>query len=284
MSPDSASVATRALKVLTPQGPLFTRTEAPGTSNGRLGRTVVLMLHALGTDMTIWDGLAMQLREVCTVIRVDAPGHGQSPAWLPADVTLDTLAQSVLGVVEQLAPDARVDLLGTSMGAVVALRAASLAPARVRKLVLCGALLIRSSDAATDMRQRSAALLKEGMGPLTERLLARWFPPRSDGDDVESIAHLRSLMCNSSPDAYAACSDALSTYDLSDAVLARQKDILLISGDADGDIPRQFAALHAAMPGCAHVCMPDTGHFPHLQRPQAFADLATDFLQPARIC
>ena len=272
------------MHLLTPQGPLFTRTETPGTSKERSGRSVVLMLHALGTDMTIWDGLAMHLREERTVIRVDAPGHGQSPAWPAADVTLHTLAQSVLGVVEQLAPDARVDLLGTSMGAVVALHAASLAPARVRKMVLSGALLIRASDAATDMRQRSAALLKEGMGPLTDRMLARWFPPRPDGDDVESTAHLRSLMCNTSPDAYAACSDALSTYDLSDAVRARQKDILLVSGDADGDIARQFAALHAAMPGCTHVCMPDTGHFPHLQRPRAFADLATDFLQPAKSC
>jgi pimeloyl-ACP methyl ester carboxylesterase len=138
------------MHLLTPQGPLFTRTETPGTSGERPGRSVVLMLHALGTDMTIWDGLAMQLREVCTVIRVDAPGHGQSPAWPAADVTLHTLAQSVLDVLEQLAPGARVDLVGTSMGAVVALHAASLAPARIRKMVLCGALLIRSSDAATD--------------------------------------------------------------------------------------------------------------------------------------
>ena len=162
-------------------------------------------------------------------------------------------------------------------GKVIALQSASLAPARVRRLVLCGALLIRSSHAAADMRQRAASIVASGMGQLTEAMLTRWFPPRLDGDDSEAIMQLRALMLHTSPAAYAACSDAMSSYDLTDALRAKQSDILLISGDRDGEIPHQLGELHRLCPGTRHLCLDDTGHFPHLQRPQAFAQTAGEF-------
>lgn len=168
-------------------------------------------------------------------------------------------------------------MLGTSMGAVIALQAASHAPERVRRLVLCGAQLLRSSEAAADMQQRAATIIASGMGPLTATMVARWFPHRHDGDDTEAIMRLRALMLRTPPVGYVACSDAMSSYDMTDALRAKQSDILLISGERDGAIPHQFDELHRLCPDTHHLCLADTGHFPHLQRPQAFARVADAF-------
>lgn len=262
----------------TPQGPLVVRVDEAAAPTA----PTVVLLHALGTDMSIWDALARQLLASRTVIRIDAPGHGQSPAW-PADtVTLQTLAQSVVAILAQLPVTEPVDMLGTSMGAVVALQVAELAPVKVLRLVLVGALLVRAEISAQDMRSRSTTIAEAGMGPLADTMVARWFPPRSDGDDQQTMAQLRALILKTDPHAYVACSDALASYDLSQALRGHQRNSLLIAGADDGAIPEQFSQMHRDMLATTLVTMADTGHFPHLQRPRTFTDVVMDFLGKTR--
>lgn len=264
-----------AMHLQTPQGPVFVRIDtaaAPTTA------PPLVLLHALGTDMSIWSALAQQMQASRTVIRIDAPGHGQSPAWPAGTVTLHALARSVVAALEQVGTSGPLDMLGTSMGAVVALQAAEFAPAMVRRLVLVGALLVRSDTSAQDMRSRSTTIVQTGMGPLTETMLTRWFPPRSEGIDEPAMAQLRALMLQTDPHAYAACSDALASYELSQALRAHQHNSLLIAGADDGAIPEQFAQMQRDMPALTLVTMAETGHFPHLQRPLEFTDLVTAFL------
>lgn len=276
MTPSPAPGQSVTMQLQTPQGPVLARTDEAAAP----GAPAAVLLHALGTDMSIWNTLASQLKASRNVILLDAPGHGDGPAWPVGAVTLHNLAQSVASVLEQLSPTEPVDMVGTSMGAVIALQVAKLTPRRVRRLVLCGALLVRTSESATDMLRRAAEILRSGMGPLTERMLSRWFPLRPDGDDAESIAQLRALMLRTAPEAYAACSDALSAYDLTDALHTMQSNTLLIAGEQDNDIACQLAKLHRACPGSAYTKMAATGHFPHLQRPAEFARLVERFLAP----
>lgn len=259
-----------AMQLQTPQGPVFVRidaTAAPTTA------PPLVLLHALGTDMSIWSALAQQMQASRTVIRIDAPGHGKSPAWPTGTVKLHTLARSVVAALEQVATSKPLDIVGTSMGAVIALQAAEFAPAMVRRLVLVGALLVRSETSAQDMRSRSTAIIQTGMGPLTETMVTRWFPTRSKGNEESAMTQLRALMLQTEPHAYAACSDALASYDLSEALRAHQQNSLLIAGSDDGEIPEQFAQLQRDMPALTLVTMAETGHFPHLQQPLEFTDL-----------
>ncbi|MGL1400035.1 alpha/beta fold hydrolase, partial [Vibrio parahaemolyticus] len=46
--------------------------------NGKAPRHTVVLSHALGTDLMMWDGLANLLAADCRVIAYDHRGHGSS--------------------------------------------------------------------------------------------------------------------------------------------------------------------------------------------------------------
>ena len=66
---------------------------------GLYGRPVVL-LHGLLFDRTMWWPAAAELATACTVVAVDLPGHGQSPAR--ADISLDRIAGDLATLVQNL--------------------------------------------------------------------------------------------------------------------------------------------------------------------------------------
>src|SRR5918912_3351396 len=79
----------------------------------------VVLMHAGGTDATIWDAHVAPLAERFTVLRFDARGHGRSPGGAEPFSRVDDLF-----AVMDAAGVARAALVGVSQGARVALEAA----------------------------------------------------------------------------------------------------------------------------------------------------------------
>lgn len=82
----------------------------------RLGRgKPLLLVHGLGGSIRSWDTIAATLAQTRTVIAIDLPGHGQTPA-LNDSGTFDGLARSLDDWLrtEELAG---IDMVGSSMGA-----------------------------------------------------------------------------------------------------------------------------------------------------------------------
>lgn len=94
--------------------------------------TPVVLLPGTGSTAGDWDVVAHALRARRTVLAVDLRGHGAS-AW-PGEYSIELMARDVVGLLPRLAP--RVDLVGHSLGGLVALDAASRVPGAVRRLVL----------------------------------------------------------------------------------------------------------------------------------------------------
>ncbi|MFJ6154372.1 alpha/beta fold hydrolase [Micromonospora profundi] len=92
-----------------------------------------LLLHAMGMTTGDWDVIASGLRVDRTVYAVDLRGHGASD-W-PGTYTMDLFAHDVIGVLDRLDIGA-VDLVGHSLGGLVACRVTAERPELVRKLVL----------------------------------------------------------------------------------------------------------------------------------------------------
>lgn len=93
----------------------------------------VVLLHALGEDAGSWRKVARRLARERRVYAVELRGHGRS-AW-PGTYSLQLLASDVLGVLDALGL-AVVDLVGHSLGGVVAYLLAQDHPHRVARLVL----------------------------------------------------------------------------------------------------------------------------------------------------
>jgi pimeloyl-ACP methyl ester carboxylesterase len=93
----------------------------------------VVLLPATGETAEDWDVVAASLQSSRTVHAVSLRGHGPSD-W-PGHYSIQAMADDVTGLLRQL-DDRPVDLVGHSLGGLVACRIASANPELVRRLVL----------------------------------------------------------------------------------------------------------------------------------------------------
>jgi pimeloyl-ACP methyl ester carboxylesterase len=105
-------------------------------------REPIVLLHGTGASLHTWEGWVAALRTTRRVVTLDLPGFGLTGpfggAYAADDYRGDTYARFVLDVMDALQIPQAV-LGGNSLGGEVAWRAASLAPARVSKLILVDA-------------------------------------------------------------------------------------------------------------------------------------------------
>ncbi|MDT8857547.1 alpha/beta fold hydrolase [Paracoccaceae bacterium Fryx2] len=117
-------------QVATPQGPLALRRVTPVKATG----APILLLHGLFDDGRGWRDLPQRLaRAGHPVLVPDLPGHGASEAR--AD-DLDSATAALAALLDRVAPDGPLRLVGHSLGAVLATRLAVLLGNRVERLVL----------------------------------------------------------------------------------------------------------------------------------------------------
>jgi pimeloyl-ACP methyl ester carboxylesterase len=96
-------------------------------------RPAAVLLPGTGATAEDWDVVAARLSERRTVFAVDLRGHGRSD-W-PGTYSIRLLADDVRGFLDRI-EIAPVDLVGHSLGGLVALEVAAAVPGQVRRLVL----------------------------------------------------------------------------------------------------------------------------------------------------
>jgi pimeloyl-ACP methyl ester carboxylesterase len=103
---------------------------------GTRGRPVVLAVHGLSANLWAFDTMAPAIASRGTqVVSFDLRGRGASEVTPPGSYGIDRHASDVLAVADRLdASD--FGLVGWSLGAMIAMRVARIAPRRVRRLVL----------------------------------------------------------------------------------------------------------------------------------------------------
>lgn len=92
----------------------------------------VLSLHCTLAFGGAWAGLARHVGDDVTLVAPDMPSHGQSADWDEVSDFSETTYQASLAAMG----DGRMDIIGHSFGAAIALRIAVAHPERVRSLTL----------------------------------------------------------------------------------------------------------------------------------------------------
>ncbi|MBE7197451.1 MAG: alpha/beta fold hydrolase [Parafilimonas terrae] len=242
--------------------------------NGPRNAPAVVMLHALGTNLHLWDGAAELLAAEFRTVQVDLRGHGLSTVP-PAPYAIDDLAADIGLLVEQLQLDA-VHVVGISLGGAVALCLARRRPAYLRSLVLFDTDL--SFPPASLWQERARLVRAEGLTSLVEPSIARWV---SAAAVDEPYAHgLRAMLRRTDPDGYAGAAEALAAFD--GAAWARDLVLptLVVVGEADPSTPVARAeALRDAITGAELRVLPDLAHLPPAEAPEACARTIEGFLR-----
>jgi pimeloyl-[acyl-carrier protein] methyl ester esterase len=174
-------------------------------------------------------------------------------------------------------------LIGSSLGAMLAVEAAVEAGARVRALVLLGGTLRFTSD---DRKlgwparavERMVRRLAEDLPATVERFQMAMFAP---GEEPEARAFRHEATCQYgwTMEGLMAGLDYLLAADLTRRVRDLACPVLWVHGDADGICPPGATA--ALGDRHARVVLPLAGHLPAWTRPREVADAVQRFLADA---
>ena len=216
--------------------------EHPGPVGG--ATSPVVLLPGTGLTALSWDAVASALATTRRVVAVDLRGHGASE-W-PGAYSIAAMADDVAALLDRLDEERlgeeRVDLVGHSLGGLVALRAAAAHPDRVRRLVL--------EDVGMPHPRRPSA------------------PARPEGEldfDWRVVEQVRPEIDEPDP----------SWPSVVAGVTART---LVVAGGPSSFVPAEHVAqLVAALPDGRSVTL-DTGHEVHDADPVGFVRVVRAFL------
>ena len=243
--------------------------------DGPAAAPAVLLLNSLGTDLRMWDGVAGRLARSFRVVRFDKPGHGLSESG-PRPGDIGGLAAHAASVLDAFGV-ATAHVIGVSIGGQIAMALAEARPDRVDRLVLSNTAARIGSAAMWS--ERIAALERDGIAPMADAVLERWFSPSWRAKHADELAGWRAMLCRCEPAGYLACCDALAAADLTGACEALRRPVLVVAGSADGATPAALVQATAArIEGAAFACIDGVGHLPCIEDEAAFLELVEGFL------
>jgi pimeloyl-ACP methyl ester carboxylesterase len=134
---------------------------------------VVVLIHGVGMNATIWQPQMEALSASHDVIAIDMLGHGESMPP-PEEPQLSDYADQIIGLLDRLEID-RAALVGHSMGALVATQTALQQPARIERLVAMNAVFRRPPALKRAVLERADELQTRGVASSIQATLDRWF-------------------------------------------------------------------------------------------------------------
>ena len=238
------------------------------------------MSHSLACNLQMWDEEAKRLSKRYKVLRYDTRGHGASGAPAAA-YTLELLADDLHALLQALGVQS-THFVGLSMGGMIGQTYALKYPGMFRSLALCDTTSRYPAEAAGLWAERIKTVEAQGMEPLVESTLARWFtaPFRQTHPDV--VQKVAAMIRATPTTGYVGCSHAIPNINLT----ARLKEIrcpaLVIVGKDDAGTPVAMAEdIHRALPGSELVVIPSAAHLSNLEQPDAFNRALGDFINQA---
>jgi 3-oxoadipate enol-lactonase len=230
----------------------------------------VVMSHALGLDLSMWDGLAAELAAGHPVLRYDHRGHGGS-APQPEPATLDQLVDDAARVIREWGRGPVV-FIGLSMGGMVGQGLAIRHPDLVRGLVLANTTARYPEAAQTAWTQRIAAVQQGGMPAIVEMVLQRYLSEGFRAANPAFTQALREQILRCDPQSYAACCHAIRVVDWLEQLPAVKAPTLVIAGGQDaGATPEMAKQIAERIPGAELQVFDEASHLSVAEVPEKFA-------------
>ena len=241
---------------------------------------VVLMSHALGTNVHLWDAQVAHLRGRYKIVRYDTRGHGQTSAPDGA-YTLDQLADDAHALLEHLGLP-QVHWVGLSMGGMVGQTFALRYPAMVASLTLADTTSRYPADALAVWEGRIRVVRGQGMAPIAEANLGRWFTAPFRARRKDLMERVGSMIRATPAAGYIGCCHALPKINVTDRLEALTCPVIVIVGEEDPGTPIEMAReIHGALPQAELEILRAASHLSNLEQPDEFNRVLAGFLDKA---
>jgi pimeloyl-ACP methyl ester carboxylesterase len=199
----------------------------------------LVLLHSLGEDATNWEHVTQALGTHRRTYALDLRGHGESDR--PGEYSINAMRSDLVGFLDTLSIE-QTDLLGHSLGGILAYLLAEEYPERVRRLIL--------EDARAPL-PREPVPINRPSGSLTY--------------DWAAVVAIRSQFDNPDPDWWQRLNQITAPT-------------LIVSGGPASPVPHdELARMANRIPDCRTVTIP-AGHNIHANQPDRFLQTALHFL------
>ena len=237
----------------------------------------VVLSHALGLDVHMWDELAARLAKTNSVLRYEHRGHGSS-AVPPGPYTLDQLVDDAARVICEWGRGP-VAWIGLSMGGMVGQGLAILHPELLRGAVLANTTGRYPDAAAATWAARIAAVEQGGMAAVADAVVERYLGADYRAAHPAEAAALKARLLRSDPAGYVACCHAIAKVDWLDRLGAVRTPTLVIAGGKDaGATPEMARAIAERIPGAELTVFEEAAHLSVAELPNRFHDTVAAFL------
>ena len=240
-------------------------------------RPALFLSHSLGQDHGMWDLQAEWFTPHFRVIRYDTRGHGASGA--PAgDYSVGDLGEDAIRLADALGID-RFAFCGLSLGGMIAQWLAVNVPSRVTAIVLANT---SARPEPERMEARRKTVLAEGMAPVADAVMQRFFSPGFLASGSTAVAQSRRTLVATDPAGYAGCCAAIRDMNAASELGRIGCPALIVDGELDVAFPwsEHGDVLAKGIP-CATVVRLPAGHLSNLERPRSFTAAVLQFLLPA---
>lgn len=240
---------------------------------GPVGGPAVVLLHALGTTLKIWDDVVAQLPTTCRILRYDLRGHGASDAP-PPPYTMGALIRDCERMMDHFGLHDAV-VVGLSLGGLVAQGLA------VKRLDLVRGMVLSNTASKIGTPELWAARISEvradGLAQYATGAMQRMF-----GRNHTAIAGtdtVRDMLIATPIDGWTGCAAAIAGADFYTPTASLTLPTLVIAGANDATTPPDLVRETADLiRGSRFKMIRGAGHLPMVEKPAEYSALITEFL------
>lgn len=242
---------------------------------------VVVLAHALGATLRLWDAQAEALSGQYRVLRYDVRGHGESEAP-PGPYTVEQMADDLRELLEALGIF-EVHFVGLSMGGCIGMAFAAAHPDLAKGLVLCDTTACYGPEAKPRWDERIRIAETRGMTEdLIEKTMEIWFTPAFRGEHKDRVDRVRAMLRHTDPRGYAGAVRALAAVDLRPRLRAIRCPTLVVVGEQDpGTTPAMARGIHESIAGSRLLVIPGAMHCSVMEAAAVFNRELLGFLSRA---
>jgi pimeloyl-ACP methyl ester carboxylesterase len=231
----------------------------------------LVLIHGFPLAKEIWDAQAAALAGSARVIRFDLRGLG-STTVTPGPYLMEQLAGDLLEILDALRVE-RAVIAGHSLGGYAALAFFRMFAERCAGLALvCSRASADTPEAAAGRLELAARAEREGIAPIAEAFLPRFFAPDFAASSPELVARARAIVERTDPRGAAAMLRGMAARVASDDLFEDLTvPVAVIAGALDPIISLDEArATVRALPDATLEVL-ECGHSPWYETPDALS-------------
>lgn len=253
---------------------------------------VFILLHGSVFNLSTWSAVIDDFALRGRVIAYDQAPYGLSEKPVRGDWTgrsplePEAVTDRLIQLMDALSVE-RATLVGNSYGAVLALRVADAHPDRVDALILGNAAVYVNESLpewVVDLPQvqHLGPLLARAIGGSESFLASTWTEPGAMPPERMAMSLIHTKVRNWDLGLWSYLED-WRTPDMAPVVARLSHPLLIVSGTEDAIVPIEDShRLHDSVPGSVLTLLPECGHVPQEECPNAYLRAVSEWLDEVR--